>query len=157
MPLYFDVTRTTTTHGTTLTELAHLRFATVAAVAARLVALYGSLRSSVAGGGTLRVKKAGTIGTGGTANTPGSRQGVPAVASTTAFDDTSAITGGTSPKVRLSVGMAQTGGNGGWISPFDPDGSIGMAAGGVANGNLEVFSLAVGTSVPLDVTAELAE
>jgi hypothetical protein len=103
------------------------------------------------------VKKGGAAGSGGTAANPTSRAGTPTTALTTGFSDATAITGGTSPVVRLSVGMAQTGGNGGWISPFDPDGSIGMAPGGGANGNLEIWSLAVAISVPLDITSEIAE
>jgi hypothetical protein len=157
LPFYYDVNRPITTNGTTLTESIHLRALTVAnTIGARLTGLYGTCRSGTAGGASLRVKTWATASTGGTSQTPAKRRSGSPAANCTWFNDASAITGGTTQTVRLGVGMAQTGGMGGWM-PFEADDALELAPNGGANGNLDVDSIAVGTSVAGDITAEFAE
>jgi len=95
-------------------------------------------------------------GSGGTGQTPGEANPDTPAAETTVFNDAAAITPGTSPVTQLAVGVAQTGGQGGWVA-LEPDMGKAMKPGGGANGNLEVGSLANSISVPIEITADLQE
>lgn len=156
MPFYYDVTRETSTNGTTQTLSTHLRCTTAAAVPAGIVGLYADARHGTAGGGVVYLVRAGAAGTGGTAATENKKHPDNPTAGTAFLDDTSAITPGTGPQVQSTVGIAQTGGQGGWVA-LERDMALQLKAAGGANGNAEVGSKAVGTSVPINVTVDWFE
>lgn len=154
MPFYYDVNVATTTNGTAATENDEIRALTVANQSiARLMALYGASRFGTAGGALLRVKTFGTASTVGSGKTPGKRNPNAPAASTTFF---TGPTAGATPVVRMSVGVAQAGGMGGWMA-LEPDHALALLPNGGANGNADVFSIANATSVTLDFTLEIAE
>lgn len=153
MPFYYDVTRETTTSGTTQTLVTHLRCTTAAAVPAGIVGLYGDARHGTAGGGVIYGVRPGAAGTGGTAATENKKHPDNPTAGTAFLDDTTAITAGTSPQVQPTVGIAQTGGQGGWVA-LEMAMALQLKANAGANGNFEVGSKAVGTSVPINVTVD---
>src|SRR5262249_32886320 len=115
----------------------------------RIMELAGAARFGTAGGATLRFVRAGTIGSGGTANTPSKRNPNPLAADTTWFDDTSAITPGATPVTQLYVGVAQTGGHGGWVA-IELDAAFALLPNGTANGNCEIATMANASSVTID-------
>lgn len=156
MPLYFDVKKAITTNGSAGTLSTHFRAATGAAVAMRIAGLYGAARFGTAGGAQLILVRPGVIGTGGTAQTPTKRNPNFPAPVTSWFDDTTAITAGTSPITHLTVGVAQTGGMGGWVM-LEPDHAPHFQPGGGANGNCEVATLANAASVVLAATIETQE
>lgn len=157
MPMYYDVNRLHTTSGTANTLVTLLRFATIAnQMVATLMGLYGAARFGTAGGAILRLIRPGAAGSVGTAQTPAKRNPNSRAADTTAFNDATAITAGTTPVTQHSVGVAQTGGMGGWVA-LERDHGFAMLPNAGANGTLEVASLANSASVVLEATAELME
>jgi hypothetical protein len=122
----------------------------------RIAGVYGSARFGTAGGGSLYVVRPGAAGTGGTANTPAKRNPDYPAADTTWFDDATAITAGTTPIQQLSVGVAQTGGQGGWVG-LEVDHMLSMKPNGGANGTLELASKFNAASVTFDATIEFQE
>jgi hypothetical protein len=147
-----------TANGTPNTKSTHLRLLTVAGQqTCKVMGLYGNARFSTAGGGMLAIIRGGAAGSGGSANVPnkvdpyGER-----AADTTAFDDGSTITAGTTPLQQKTVGIAQTGGQGGWVALEDSDAMILGTAGG-ANGNLEIASFFSAASVTFDATLDFKE
>ncbi len=98
----------------------------------------------------------GAAGTGGTASTENKKHPDNPAAGTGWLDDTTAITAGTTPQVQSTVGIAQTGGQGGWVA-LERDMALQLKAAGGANGNCEVGSKALGTSVPVNVTVDWFE
>lgn len=159
MPFYYDLVRSTTTNGTTLTESTHLWVKTAAEQETLgFAAIYVSARSATAGGGTVRLKdNTGTTASGGTGQTPTpkNRRGNPSAQSTWA-NDASAITPGVTLTVRGSIGFAQTGGNGGWIA-VEPAAKVQMQPNTTNPVDCEITSIAVGTSIPIDITVEFGE
>lgn len=157
MPFY-DISRATSTSGTTLTEVTHLRAATVAnQETCSIMGVYATARSSSAGGATINVKtNSGAAASGGTAHTPGIKNSRLPAASTTWFDDTSAITAGGTLNVRMAIGFAQTGGMGGYV-PIVPGDAIQMMANAANPVDLEITSLAVGTSIPFSLSVDFQE
>jgi hypothetical protein len=153
MPFYYDVTRETTTNGTTQTLSTHLRATPAAAVPAGVVGLYGNARHGTAGGGVIYLTRPGTAGSGGTASTENKKHPDNPTAGLAWTDDASAITPGATPQVQVTVGIAQTGGQGGWVA-LERDMAVQMKAAGVG---VEVGSKAVGTSVPINVTVDWFE
>lgn len=157
MPFYYDTKKVCTTNGSANTLSTHFRFATAAnQMMARFMALYGAARFGTAGGAVLRFVRGGAAGTGGTAQTPAKRNPNSRAADLTAFDDTSAITAGTSPVTQLSVGVAQTGGMGGWVA-LEVDHALALLPNGGANGNMEIASMANSASVVVEITTEHQE
>lgn len=165
MPYYYSVVRTPgtpgtllTTNGTPNTLSTHFRFLTVAnQQMARIMGMFFNARFNTAGGALGMLIRGGAAGSGGTANTPVSKKGtLNRAADTTAFDDTSVITAGTTPILQQTVGFAQTGGQGGWVA-LELDDSYQMAPGGGAQGNLEVGSKAATASVSFDATINMQE
>jgi hypothetical protein len=125
VPYYYSISKTPGTPGTACTTnggantlSTHFRFATVAnQMVARIMGLFAASRFGTAGGAALYLVRPGTIGSGGTANTPASKKGtLNRAADTTAFDDATAITPGATPIQQQAVGFAQTGGQGGWVA-----------------------------------------
>lgn len=149
--------RQTTSNGSGSTLTTHLRLLTVANVeSARIRGIYGSAIFGTAGGAQLRVVTCATAGTGGTSTTPSKRNPNNPAASLTALNDATAITPGGTPVQRLAVGIAQTGGNGGWVA-LEPDASITLLPNAGANGNAEIGSYCNAASVPLSITTEFCE
>ena len=158
MPFYFDISRQTATSPTQLTQTPHLFVQTVAQQeTVGIGAIFVTARGSGAGGGSLRIHhNMGTIASGGTAQTPQPKNlGSPAAASVWANDAT-AITPGATLVQRVAIGFAQTGGMGGWVAP-EPSGAFQMKANKSNPVDLEVSSIAAGSSVPIDITVEFTE
>jgi hypothetical protein len=154
VPFFYSINNAVTSNGSANTETNHLRLLTVAnQESAKVVGVYGACRHGTAGGAQLRFKTFATASTTGTTVTPAKRHPSYPAASTTAF---AAPTEGATPSVRLSVGMAQTGGTGGWVA-LEPAAAITLLANGGANGNGDLYSIAAGTSVPIDYTLEFSE
>lgn len=158
MPYYYSLSRPITTNGTTQTRSPHLRILSVANQRlARLVQLLVKFRHATAGGGLLQIERgSGTAASGGTSVTPDKRSPDNPAASTTAFHDGTAITSNTTLAVQQTAGGAQTGGTGGWTAT-EPDDAVQLSPNGGNNGNAEISSIAVGTSVPGTYTLEFNE
>jgi hypothetical protein len=157
MPFYYDVNRLHTTNGAANTLSTLLRFLTVAnQKMARIMGLSGAARFGTAGGAVLRFIRAGAAGTGGTAQTPGEANPDTPAAETTVFNDATAITPGTTPVTQLTVGVAQTGGHGGWVA-LETDMGKALKPNAGATGNCEIGSLANAASVVLEATVDLQE
>lgn len=157
MPFYYSLFKEVTTNGSADTLSTHFRLLTVAnQLTAKVVGLYGNAREGTAGGADLSLVRPGAAGTGGTAQTPAKRNPDSPVAATTAFDDTTAITAGTSPVDHVSVGVAQTGGMGGWVA-LEADHALLLKPNGGANGNAEVSSRADAVSQKIRATIEFSE
>lgn len=146
-----------TANGTPNTKSTHLRAATIAnQMMARIMGLFVNARFGTAGGGLLALIRGGAAGSGGTANTPNKKNPNARAADTTWFDDATAITAGTTPLEQLTVGFAQTGGQGGWVALEVDDAPVMLPNGG-ANGNLEVASFTPTASVTFDATVDFQE
>lgn len=159
MPLYYDIMYPHTTHATPATELTALWGKTAAnQETVSIVGLYGSARGGTAGGATLRLKhNTGTTASGGTAQTPQGKNLRYAIAAQSIWANAgSTITAGTTLLNRLAVGVAQTGGQGGYV-PITPQDAIQMMPNATNPVDVEVTSLANGASIPVDVTVELTE
>jgi len=157
MPFYYDVTRSVTTNGSANTESQHFRVLTVSNQKMfRLMGLYGACQSGTAGGARVRLKTAGVAGSLGTAQIPAKRNADSPAADTTWFNDASALTAGTTLTTRLTVGMAQTGGMGGWVA-LEMDHALSLKPNGGPNGNAEIYTIANGASIAADLTAEFQE
>ena len=152
MPFYYDVSRETTTNGTTQTLSTHFR-SVPGAVPAGIVGVYGNARHGTAGGGVLYAIRPGTTGSGGTASTENKKHPSNPTAVLAWLDDASAITPGATPQVQVTVGIAQTGGQGGWVA-LERDMALQTLVSGVG---FEVGSKAVGTSVPINVSLDWYE
>ena len=149
MPFYFDLNFAFTSNASGGTETDHMRLLTVAnQETCKLMSLHGNARFGTAGGGQLRVKTFATASTVGSAQTPAKRHPTQPAAATTAF---TGPTAGATPTVRMTVGVAQTGGHGGWIALETSD-AISLLPNGGANGNADVFSIANAASVTGDFT-----
>lgn len=157
MPYFYDVVRDSTTDGSAGTEEFHLLFITAANQGVfRMTGLYGSVRSTTAGGARLVVKTAATPGSGGTSQTPAKRNSRSPAAAVAVTNDATALTPGTTLTNRLGVGTAQTGSPGGWVA-LTPDAALTLQPNGGANGNMEVYSNAASNSMPIMVTVEFSE
>ena len=151
MPFYYDVSRETTTNGTTQTLSTHFRSTTTPHYG--IVGLYANARHGTAGGGVIYAIRPGTTGSGGTAATENKKHLDNPAAGAAWLDDTSAITPGATPQTQVTVGIAQTGGQGGWVA-LERDMALQVKAGGVG---FEVGSKAIGTSVPINVSIDWYE
>lgn len=157
MPFYYDLNRAYTSNGSAGTESEHMRLLTVAnQESARITGLIGGARFGTAGGMLLRLKQWSTPSTGGTSQTAMPRDSRSPAAQTTALNDATTITAGTTATYRGTVGLAQTGGTGG-IVPNEPSDAIVLQPNGGANGNMDLVSIAIGTSVTFDATLAIAE
>lgn len=146
------------TNATPSTDTDHLRFLTAAAKTALIQALYflgrGGGLTAISGIG-IRLVRAGTASTGGTAITPAPRAPSSPAAVLTAFSDTTAITAGATPLQQLVTGCGAAG-PGGWVAP-DADSKIALDANGGANGNVDVISASATASLNFTATVEHAE
>jgi hypothetical protein len=161
-PMYYDIVRETTTNGTTATRSPHLLFLTGTAVTCSIRGLYCSAAGSTAGGGTLFCETAnttaGSVGSALAAPTLKSPRNpsYPTAVTAITMDGGTAITSGSALVERAAVGWAATGGMGGWVA-LEPDAAILLRPAGGITGNAELSTKAVGTSVPVKITAEWAE
>ena len=155
MPYYYAVNvQGATSNGSANTETDMLRTLTVANQApAQVKGLYGAMRSGTAGGAQLRARRFATASTVGAAATPDPRRPGQPAASLTAF---TLPTAGATPTQVLSIGLAQTGGMGGWVA-LEPDHAIWLNPNGGANGNLDILSIANAASIGFDYTVEHSE
>jgi len=133
-----------------------LRVISTAGADLRVCGVYLACYSTTAGGYDLRVGRATTSSTGGTAYTVVARD--PFAPATTAqsvsTNNTTAATGFTS---QLTVGAPATGGMGGWIM-VDPDAAIKVGrGGGTTSGQLAAINICAVASVTSDQTVEWIE
>lgn len=159
MPYYYDLNRITATAASGGTEASHLWGVTVAnQETVGVSGLYVSGRGGTAGGATVRLKhNTGTIASGGTAQTPSPRNLRGNVAAQSTWkNDATAITPGTTLVQRVSIGFAQTGGMGGWVAT-EPTAKVQMMPNGASPIDVEVTSIANGTTLPIEITLELGE
>jgi hypothetical protein len=120
--------------------------------------VFASARSSSAGGATLNIlTNSGTTASGGTGITlnPKNARSAPAASSTWA-GDASAITAGATLVTHTSIGFAQTGGMGGYV-PIVPGAAIQMMPNATNPVDLELTSIAVGTSIPFTLSIDVCE
>jgi len=157
MPFY-DLNRAATTNASAGTENTHLWGKTIAnQETVSIMECLVSMRGGTAGGATVRIKSnTGTVASGGTSQTPQpSNLRLPAAQSTW-FNDATAITNGTTLLVRAIAGAAQTGGSGGMV-PVVAGAALQMMANSLNPVDMEVTSLANGSSVVLDVKLGILE
>ena len=123
MPFFYDLKRAFTTSGSANTEVTELVGKTIANQQIMAIyAIYGACRFSTAGGAQLKYKTCTvTAATGGTAQTPTSKNALQPAAQSTWVDGATAITPGGTLAVRATIGMAQTGGMGGWQALMPQD------------------------------------
>lgn len=159
MPFYDVGGNTFSTNGTPLTENQLIWGKTAAnQEVLSILGLYISGRLAAAGGGQMRMKtNTGTTASGGTANTPNARnaRADPAAQSSWA-DVTSAITAGTTLKVRDTVGFAATGGQAG-ITPVSPGDALRMMPNATNPIDVEFTTIAGVASIPFEYQIHFAE
>ena len=144
-----------TTNGVANTLSTHMRYATVSPRPCNIQALYiigrGAGLTAISGI-AIKVVRAGTIGSGGTAAVPRPRDAGQQAAVTTPFSDTTAITAGVTPTLSLVIGCGAAG-PGGWVAP-NPDSVISLATAGAANGNAEIGSTSGTISLGFELGVE---
>ena len=155
MPFYYDLSRETTTNGTTQTITHHLAGITGTQVSAGVVGFYGNARHGTAGGGVIYCQRDSAAPTGGTAATENKKH-PDNPTNTTGFVHDGTTISVTSLSVQMTVGIAQTGGQGGWVA-LERDMALQLKANGGANGNCVLSSKAIGTSVPVNVSVDWFE
>lgn len=155
MPFYYDVSRETTSNGTPQTLSTHLQAVSASAVSFGVVGVYADARHGTAGGGVVYVIRPATAGSGGTAATENKKHPDNPTNGTAFVHDGSAITPGGTPQTQVTVGVAQTGGQGGWVA-LERDMAVQVKAGG-SNNTVEFGSKFVGTSVPMNVSVDWFE
>ena len=159
MPFYYDVSRITATAASGGTVGNHLTMITAAnQETVGISGLYVSGRGGTAGGATIRLNhNTGTVCSGGTAQTPAPRNLRGSVAAQVAVkNDATAITLGTTLVQRVAIGFAQTGGMGGWVAT-EPTAKVQMMPNGASPIDVEVTSVANGTTLPIELTLEFGE
>jgi hypothetical protein len=166
MPFYYDLNYSVTTAGTAGSEATYMAGKTVSAnqETVSLVGLYLASRFGTAGGAQARIKtlgNGGTAATGGTPQTPFSRNLRASAAGLTAqstwLNGTNTITPGTGTlTTRITVGFAQTGGMGGWV-PITPQDAIQMMPDTLNPVDAELTTLANAATVTCDSTLEIGE
>lgn len=160
MPLYYDLTRATTTNATGNTETTHLWAKTVAnQETVSIIGFYPhAYNFGTAGSCSIRAKvNTGTTASGGTAQTPvasNARYGV--AAQSTWANDATAITAGLTLAVKWSTGLAQTGGPGGYVA-VTPQAGIQMMPNAVNPVDVEFTSVAFTGAVPFELQVNFQE
>lgn len=167
MPYFYDLNRNSTTSGTagTISGIAVVKTAANQETLG-IYGLFGTARYLTAGGASLRIYQStsstGGIATGGTSVTPNPKNLRGSVAAQSVWvNDASAITlsTGSTGAARLSVGMAQTGGMGGYV-PLVPSMALQMIPNSTVTNqpsDFEFASIAASTSVSFDWTIDLGE
>lgn len=159
MPFFYDLKRAFTTSGSANTEVTELWAKTITQQTGQLAiyAIYGACRFATAGGAQLKYKSnTGTTASGGTAQTPTAKFSRSPAAESVWADGATAITPGATLVTRTTIGMAQTGGMGGWQALMPQDAfQFGPNATNPVDG--ELTTNAAGTSVTGDLTVEIGE
>lgn len=163
MPYYYNFTRSATTNGTGNTCSNHYRLLAVANQQnCGVVQIMCSVRNSTtAGSGFLSVVQstANNSLTGGTTRTPNKMNANSPAAATTAADDATAFTSfGAGFTRTFSIGFAQTGGQGGWVS-LERDNAVTLLANSTAAscGLLGLDSFTATASQLLEVSGQFLE
>lgn len=143
----------TNSSGDTETDMA--QFLTVAEQApCNIVGLYGAAYNQTSVGGiVLRARRWTTPSTSGSSFTPAKRNTQSPAASTGVV---TGPTAGSTATNLLSIGLAQTGGMGGWQA-LEPDAAIVLRPNGGANGNVDIISIATAATMTFDYTVEFNE
>jgi hypothetical protein len=159
MPFFYDLKRSFTTSGSANTEVSELWAKTITQQAGQLgiYAIYGSCRFATAGGAQLKYKtNTGTTASGGTAQTPTKKFDRNPAAESVWADGTTTITAGATLVVRLTVGLAQTGGMGGWQA-LTPQDAFQFQPNAASPVDGEFTTVAATASVTGDITVEIGE
>lgn len=158
MPLYYDLNFAFTSSGSAGTEITTMWGHTAAnQETVNIIGLYGTCRGGVAGGASLRLKdNTGVTASGGTSQTPLPKNRRLTAAQSLWLNNGTAITNGTVLLTRYSVGLAQTGGQGGYI-PITPFAGVQMMPNSTNPIDVEVTNLCNGSSIPIDQTLEIGE
>jgi hypothetical protein len=157
MPFVYQIARHTndTTSGTANTEVDHLRTATGTSRQAAVTALYvigkGAGLTAISGI-VFRLRRFATASTAGTAITPTPKDPTAPASTITAATLPTAGSTGTN-QIAIGCGAA---GPGGWVAR-DRDSEIVLAAGGGANGNLDLFSASGTVSLSFEYALEHME
>jgi hypothetical protein len=127
---------------------------------ARIVGLYAAALNASAGGGAILGQRYATAGTAGTAiAAPNGINKVNPDFPTPLLDIFTGPTAGTGPSLQITVGFAQTGGQGGWV-PLEQDDAPALNPSATppgAMGNFEIGSVAVGTSQSVRISGRFTE
>lgn len=162
MPFFYDLEYSATTNatgGNSTIQMAGKQIAQGSTLG--IYGIIAAARLLTAGGGTLMTKTntaGGTVFSGGTAQTPTRKNAQSEnTATSTWVNAGSTITAGTTLVQRNAVGFAQTGGTGG-LQPIMQQAAIQVVGGTTPNPvDIEFNSIAVSTSVPLEITLEIGE
>jgi hypothetical protein len=156
MSFYYTMNRQTTTSGSTATEVDHLSVKPGTGRSISIVQMRISARNATVGGGSLRLKRwTSTASSVGGAQTINKKDAGEQASTATAICDSSGITPGTGgPDVLDSIGFSQTGAQGFWGAAEPNDAYVIEAA---ATKSFDFYSIANGTSVPIDITTEHIE
>jgi len=160
--MYYDVgQRAITTNASANTETVRVQFISGSQKpTVNLTGVFANAVGSSAGGGVFTGSTFGTAGSvgSGTAVTPNKKNPNNAASGTVVNNNSGgALTGGSGTRsVRITVGFAQTGGQGGWMA-LTPDAAIAVLANGGTNGYLEFADLANGTSQTFNYELEWYE
>jgi hypothetical protein len=158
MPYFYDLE-----FGFTVTTAETTQMAGKQVAAGAVLGIYGLMmnaRSLTAGGASGRTKTntaGGTVFSGGTAQTPTTKEPRAPAAQSTWVNAGSAITAGTTLLVRNSVGFAQTGGQGG-MQPITPQAAVQVEGGTTPNPvDVEFTNISATATVAGDMTVEIGE
>ncbi len=158
MPYFYDLE-----FGFTVTTSETTQMAGKQVAAGSVLGIYGFMmnaRSLTAGGASGRTKSntaGGTVFSGGTAQTPTTKEPRAPAAQSTWVNAGTAITAGTTLLVRNSVGFAQTGGQGG-MQPITPQAAVQVEGGTTPNPvDVEFTNISATATVVGDMTAEIGE
>jgi hypothetical protein len=158
MPYFYDLE-----FGFTVTTAETTQMAGKNVAAGSVLGIYGLMmnaRSLTAGGASGRTKTntaGGTVFSGGTAQTPTTKEPRAPAAQSTWVNAGSAITAGTTLLVRNSVGFAQTGGQGG-MQPITPQAAVQIEGGTTPNPvDVEFTNISATAAVVGDMTLEIGE
>ncbi len=158
MPYFYDLE-----FGFTVTTGETTQMAGKNVAAGASLGVYGFMmnaRSLTAGGASGRVKTntaGGTVFSGGTAQTPTTKEPRAPAAQSTWVNAGTAIVAGTTLLVRGSVGFAQTGGQGG-MQPIQPQAAVQVEGGTTPNPvDVEFTNLSATATVAGDMTVEIGE
>ncbi len=158
MPYFYDLE-----FGFTVTTSETTQMAGKQVAAGAVLGIYGFMmnaRSLTAGGASGRTKTntaGGTVFSGGTAQTPTTKEPRAPAAQSTWVNAGTAITAGTTLLVRNSVGFAQTGGQGG-MQPITPQAAVQIEGGTTPNPvDVEFTNISATATVVGDMTVEIGE
>jgi len=158
MPYFYDLE-----FGFTVTTAETTQMAGKQVAAGAVLGIYGLMmnaRSLTAGGASGRTKTntaGGTVFSGGTAQTPTTKEPRAPAAQSTWVNAGTAITAGTTLLVRNSVGFAQTGGQGG-MQPITPQAAVQIEGGTTPNPvDVEFTNISATATVVGDMTVEIGE